>query len=437
MATKRLEGKDFFDNIRSSVKISHFAASIIPLSLLVYFSLKYVYPEVTGGDVTKIPVTLGIILLLAVTVSVLGLILLTKATNSSIASAEDFNTKLNSLFEITKQLRESLYLDTLLQGILKSAMTLIPAESGALLLFDESGSLCYKVTAGMNSAVLNNRVSEKGKGIAAWVAETGKSALIDDVSKDSRYCQECDKDTGFATKSVLIVPLIYANEILGVLDLRSRKNNKFTKQDEALLHSLADQAGISIVQNRLKEVQQSDLIHITEILVSAQDYIQNQKGHARRVASYSNMIGKLLDFPEQELRKLHYACLLHDIGMLRLDADEQMDKDKVMQHPRLGYDLIKSLSLWSDSADIILHHHEKYDGTGYPYARKDEEIPIAARVLAVADSFDKLTNKNLYPQRSGYLPALEKIEADSGTSFDPRVVNALKTVIADTSIMQE
>ena len=93
-----LEGKNFFDNIRRTVKISHFVASIIPLALLVYFSIKYVYPYVTQNDSAEVSVSIGILLLLAVAVSVLGLVLMTKSTNVSILSAQDLNKKLNSLF---------------------------------------------------------------------------------------------------------------------------------------------------------------------------------------------------------------------------------------------------------------------------------------------------------------------------------------------------
>ncbi len=134
-----LEGKDFFDNIRRTVKLSHFVASIIPLALLVYFSIKYVYPYVTAGDTSNIPINIGILLLLAVVVSVLGLLMATKATNSSIKSAQDLNEKLNSLFEITKQFRETLYPDVLLKKIMKSAMNLTGAESVSLLLRNDQG----------------------------------------------------------------------------------------------------------------------------------------------------------------------------------------------------------------------------------------------------------------------------------------------------------
>ena len=280
------------------------------------------------------------------------------------------------------------------------------------------------------------KIIKPGEGVAGWVAENGKPAMINDVLNDKRYNAGSDTASGTTAQSILCVPLVLSNEIIGVIELRNRINGIFTRQNDALLHGLADQASISIMQNRSNERNHSDLIHITEILVSAQDYIQNRKEHARMVAKYAILIGKHMDLPESDLKKLYYASLLHDIGMLKIDTAEQLQKEKIMQHPKLGYDLVKSISLWTDSADIILHHHEKYDGTGYPMSRKKDEIPIGARILSVADTFDVLTNGYSYRQLD-HAAALKEIDAHAGTQFDPLAVEALKTSISTTGIYKE
>lgn len=432
---RNLEGRDFFDNIRRSVKISHFVASVIPLALLVYFSVKYVYPYVSGEDASNIPLSIGILLVLAVVVSVLGLILSTKATNSSIESAQDLNEKINSLFDITKQFRETLHLDILLKKIMESAMALTSAESGSLLLYDEQGNLTCIFSAGMSSASIHKRILKPGEGIASQVAETGTTVLINDVSKDSRFNPDFDNESGYKTVSIVCVPLIYANETIGVIELRNKKQGHFAKQDEVLLNSLADQASISIAQNRANERQHSDFIHITEMLVSAQDYIQNSKGHARRVAGYANLIGKHLNFSDAELKKLYHASLLHDIGMLKIDPNDVWDKELAIHHPKLGHDMIKSISLWRDSADIILHHHERYDGNGNALAKNKGEIPLSARVLFVADAFDVLTSQYSLTVHMDPEASLKDIEANSGTQFDPLVVQAFKSALTDTGLI--
>ncbi|MBI5740573.1 MAG: GAF domain-containing protein [Nitrospirae bacterium] len=432
-----LEGKDFFDNIRRSVTISHFIASIIPLALLVYFSLKYVYPYLSGGDVTRVPVDIVIILLLAVVVSVLGLVLLRRTTNSSISSAQNFNAGLNSLFDITKQFRETVYPDILLKKIVQSAADLTGAESGSLLICDDEGNLLSRVNVGKNAETFNNIILKKGEGIAGMVAMTGQTALIENVSPGPGCLME--PGSRYGTRSALCVPLVYAGSTIGVIELRNKRNSPFNKQDESLLYGLADQAGISIVQNRMRERQHADFIHITEMLVTAQDYILKRDGHARRVARYSNLIGKQMRLSEDELRILYYASLLHDIGMLKISYADQWDKEKIEQHPVLGFDLINPISMWSDSAVAVLHHHERYDGTGFPFSKKKEDIPLSASILTVADAFDALTSgySRSLAKQLDYEAALSEIEANAGTQFDPDVVEALKTSIAVENLLKD
>jgi putative nucleotidyltransferase with HDIG domain len=419
---KKVNRTDFFDNIRRSVKISHFVSSIIPLALLVYFSVRYVYPYVTEGDITKVPLDIGILLILAVASSILGLILSTKATNSSISSAQDLDLKLNSLSNITKQFRETMFPDILLNKIMESAMSLTDSESGTLLLYNENNDLQIKVEAGSLTDKLNNKIVQSGQGIAGKVVRNGEPVIINNVEEDPGYEPEFDHETEMKTRSILCVPLIHSNEIIGAIELRNKRNADFSSHDEALLNSLADQASISIAQNRASEQQHGDFIHITEILVSAQDYVQNKKGHARRVAN-------------TELKKLYHACLLHDIGLLKIDTRDLSKQEKNIQHPRLGYEMIRSISIWSDSADIILRHHERYDGQGYPDAEKGQDIPIGARILFVADTFDVLTSEDSYRNKMDYPAALREITAHSGTQFDPQVVEALQASLIESGMI--
>jgi HD-GYP domain-containing protein (c-di-GMP phosphodiesterase class II) len=393
-----------------------------------------VYPYVSGGDISKVPLNITILPFLALLVSVLGLVLTTRATNSSISSAQNLNSKLTSLFEITKQFRETLYPDVLLKKILESAMTLTGGEYGFILLRNEDGNLQFTVNAGIDPDRIKNKILTSGEGIASHVAKTGKPAFVNDISNDSHYNPEFDKETGIKTTSLLCVPLMYDNNIIGVIELRNKKSGSFTKQDEALLHSLADQAGMSIAQSRSTEQEHSDFIQITELLVGAQDTIQEKRGHARRVANYAHLIGKKLNFSETELKNLYHASLLHDIGKLKIDSRDHQNTEQMMQHPRLGHDLIKSISQWSETAEIILHHHERFDGTGYPASIKQNEIPVGARIMAVADTFDILTNEYSFKKQLEPEAAMKEIESHAGTQFDPDAVEALKSSIRDAEM---
>jgi|Deesub1362A_J573_1020465.scaffolds.fasta_scaffold00284_47 HD-GYP domain-containing protein (c-di-GMP phosphodiesterase class II) len=425
-------GSPFFESIRRNIKVSYFVASIIPLGLLVYLSVKYILPLVTGGDLSALPLHIGILLFLAVVLSVLGLSLSVQTTNKSIFALQTLHRKLNSLLEITKQFRETPYLDLLLENIIRSATDLIYAETGSLLLFKDEEHLVYKVVTGKDAEILKDRTIKVGSGFAGQVAKTARPLLINKVDENS------GREMGIVINSALCVPLIYSKKVIGVIELLNKKGDVFTREDERLLHSLADQAAISISQSRELETRQSDLIHITEILISAQDgYSKIKKGHARRVARYANLIARKMGLGEDFMKTLYYACLFHDIGFLRIPVEEQGQRERIFQHPRLGYEMIKPISLWSDVAEWILYHHERYDGRGYPSGKKGEEIPLGSRIIFVADTFDVLTSKRSYKDTLSFEMAIAEIEANSGSQFDPEVVNAFKSSISETDIMTE
>ncbi|MBI5026052.1 MAG: GAF domain-containing protein [Nitrospirae bacterium] len=429
----------FFARIRNRIKLSYFIASIIPLSILVYFSIKYIYPFVTaGGKTDALPSNIGIILFLAVVLSILGLYTTTKATNESITSLQDIYAKLNTILEVTRHFRDTLYVDILLERIVKSAVDLSGAETGSLLLYDDDGNLSFKVLIGKEGQKIKGRLVKRGEGITGWVAEKGEPLVVNNVKNDPRFNSTFDKESGFKTKSILCVPLIYEKEIIGVIEMLNKIEGGFTEYDKQVLFSLADQAAISIIQNRMHESRHSDFIHMTEILVGVQDSpLPEKRGHSRRVAQYAHLIGKYMGLSEAELKQLYYASLLHDIGLLRLEYGEHWDRNKYTLHSQYGYDMIKDISLWKDVAALILNHHERYDGTGYPSGVKGADIPLGSRIIAIVETFDALTSRHSYKPPRDYKSALQEIEANSGTQFDPKVVDAFKAAVKETELITD
>ncbi len=426
--------KDFFDNIRRSVKWSYVISSLFPLIVTLYILYRYVFPMADQN--TKVHI--GILFLFILMLSVLGLIVTTRVTNASISSAESLQEKLNSLIEITKQFRETLYIDILLESIIKSAIHLNSAESGSLLLYDETGTLKFKVAVGNRSEKVKSRTVKRGEGVSGWVAETGKSAIINDVTGDKRFDPAFDKESGYKTRSIMCVPLIHNKEIIGVIEVLNKKEGQFTHEDEKLLYSLADQASISITQSRVYESRHSDLIHITEILLSSQDFHSpNKKGHARRTANYANLIGRSMKLSETELKNLYYASLFHDIGFLKIKTADHSDMEKVKKHPSLGYEMIKPIAIWKDAAEMMISHHERYDGKGYPAGKKGDEIPLGSRILNIASTFDVITSNHSYKEKIDFNAAIREIDANSGTQFDPQVVQIFKNAIKDSDLAND
>ncbi len=156
------------------------------------------------------------------------------------------------------------------------------------------------------------------------------------------------------------------------------------------------------------------------------------RGHSDRVSYYSVMIGKQLGLSEEDLDTLKQGALFHDVGKIGIpDAILQKpgkltddEYDDIKNHPSIGAKILGPAKIFEPLIPMVLHHHERYDGRGYPGGLKGEEIPYFARIVCVADSFDAMTSDRAYRPRFTVVKALEEMESCKGTQFDPEMVDA-------------
>jgi HD-GYP domain-containing protein (c-di-GMP phosphodiesterase class II) len=176
----------------------------------------------------------------------------------------------------------------------------------------------------------------------------------------------------------------------------------------------------------LKETQANFFTHVTQILVHALDtHVEHQQGHVKRVAFYSNQIGRDRGLSEAQLERLYFAALLHDVGMLKLAGGSGSDMDRLRKHAILGFEMISPITLWSDVAPMILHHQEWHNGDGFPEGLAGEQIPLESRIIAVADALDTMTAESSHRVRIDLSAALDELRRRAGTQFDPELVFAL------------
>ena len=155
--------------------------------------------------------------------------------------------------------------------------------------------------------------------------------------------------------------------------------------------------------------------------------------HGSRVADLAASIGQRLDLSHERLRRLRIACQLHDIGKVEVDQSvlfkpgplEGDEWEEIRRHPELGFKMVHGL-VHAEIAETVLCHHERFDGLGYPFRRKGEDIPLLARILSVADAFDAITSDRCYQPALPVDYALQEIRRHSGTQFDPDVVDGLE-----------
>lgn len=161
------------------------------------------------------------------------------------------------------------------------------------------------------------------------------------------------------------------------------------------------------------------------------------RGHSDRVSEYSVLIGKTLNLPESEIRTLQVGGLFHDIGKIGvpdviLQKESKLTDDEyseIKNHPSIGAHILSTATIFKDIIPIVKHHHERYDGKGYPSQLKGEEIPYLARIAAIADSFDAMTSKRTYRDSLPMEKVISEFQRCRGTQFDPELTDVFLDIL--------
>jgi len=193
------------------------------------------------------------------------------------------------------------------------------------------------------------------------------------------------------------------------------------------------------LQGALEQIERSyeDTLQALGVAIDLRD--DETAGHSRRVCRYSLEIARAMGWPDKQLESLARGAYLHDIGKLGIPDGILLkpgplteDERKFMQqHVQIGFDVVKDIPFLVDAAEIILMHHERYDGGGYPRGLKGEEILPGARIFAVADTLDAITSDRPYRRASSFESARETIRRLSGSQFDPQVLNVFLNIRED------
>ena len=207
------------------------------------------------------------------------------------------------------------------------------------------------------------------------------------------------------------------------------------REHEALLERRVAEATREL-GSMLKELEQTYRTTL-EALGSAMDTRDAEtQGHSRRVHGYSLTVARVHGVPEQTLKDIEHGVLLHDIGKIGIPDSILLkpgpltpEEWKTMRtHPEIGKQLVERIPFLRGAVPIVYHHHERWDGTGYPLGLEGEDIPLGARIFAVADAFDAMTSDRPYSTAISFEAAREEIRRSAGTHFDPTVVESFLTI---------
>ncbi len=403
----------------------------------VIFLLLFVIVRYLEGPLKKLldflpDMSMVVIILIVGFLAGIGLYLSRILSSQVITRIEEYSERLDSILNITRDIREEIYGDILLDKILDCSLAITKSDAGSILLVDDD-NLVFRIAKGSKAQSLIGKAIPKDSGVGGWVIRHGSPALIKDARKDDRFNPDIDEVTGYQTSNMLCAPLRTSSSTIGVIELLNKKHGSYEDRDLEMIGYLADHAAISIERARFYEDQKNYEIHLTDILLDTIDrFIPEKQGHSKRVANYANVIAKALEMPEEKKRRLYFASLLHDIGFLRLPTDTAFEKETFTKHSEMGSEMLSPINFYRDIAPYVLYHHERYDGYGYPQGLKGADIPVESRIIAIAEAFDSMVSTVSYRISVSSESAIKELQRNKGGQFDPELVDLFTENITGT-----
>ena len=310
------------------------------------------------------------------------------------------------------------------------------AEIVSLMLVDpERGDLYIAASRGLEGQNLEGRRTSVRSGVAGSVAAWGRPLCVNNIETDRRFRRL--NHPQYKTKSLLCVPLRIEDEVLGVINVNNKVSGEaFDEDDLSVLSALVDRVGSAV--ERACAYPESDQVvsdavrAVRSVTRLQQDLMFN--GH--RAVHLARATAREIGMRDAEVDVMGYVASIHDLGMTRLgpriastDPLDQAGLEELVHHPEVSLEIIRPLEYLGVVRDIILSHHERWDGNGYPRGLRGTEIPLGGRILAVVDAFASMTRGRPYRSTRTRAEALEEMRQEAGRQFDPEIVEALARVL--------
>jgi HD-GYP domain-containing protein (c-di-GMP phosphodiesterase class II) len=347
--------------------------------------------------------------------------------------------RLSALYEVSTAMLSLKDFNEVSEKLLDLVFENITCERGVVMLYDQK-------TASLNPGAMRSTVDKANSFIPSRTItdrahQENVAILSMDARSDSRFAAR-ESILLQAIRSVMCAPIASPSRVWGVLYVDTvTTKTVFEQEDLEFLLAIARQAGMAMENLHLVDELHKTIESFIRALAASIDARDDlTAGHSARVGRYSSSIAKYMDWSQPERKRLYYAGLLHDYGKIgtreailckpgRLTPEEY---EHIKEHPGHTMRILSQIHFTEDLQDLPLvasSHHEKMDGTGYPYGLPAEQIPMGSRVIAVADYFDALTHKRHYREPMPIHDVVQLIRDQSGTAFDPDVIAAFEQFV--------
>jgi len=357
--------------------------------------------------------------------------------------------ELTLIYDISSRIGSMLDVDRLPIEVINKAINTLAVKCGFLLLFNEQRSgMSIKAARGFSPEILDKFKGEylPDNGLAGECVRK-KKPVVREIK-----CEDTDiSETILDIKNIMCVPLIYKDEPIGVIVLGDKVSGEpFYTPDTKLVFTLAAMTSTMIQNAKLYSQLQNMFLAAVSSLSSAIDEKDNYTlGHSNRVTTYAVEIGKKMNLSEEQLGILQLAAILHDVGKIGVPEEVLKKPGKltdeewksIKQHPDKGVHIVEPMVETEKTMAIfdihlinprehigeiisgIKHHHERFDGYGYPDGINHMEIPLVSRIIAVADAYDAMTSKRSYRDALPESVAIEELKKNAGAQHDPKIVD--------------
>jgi putative nucleotidyltransferase with HDIG domain len=351
--------------------------------------------------------------------------------------------ELGSLYEFGRAVSMSLRLEDVVRLIVETVPPAVHAQSVMIFLWSEiEERLVLQRVGGPDDGSKAEVKYRGGEGLIGWVFIEGRPTIVPDVLSDPRWKREPESEQmllGVPARNVLAVPIIHGKKGLGVLLAVNREGGSgFSDTDQSLFSALAGQTAIALENAKLfEDVRDISVAAISSLANAIDARDPYTRGHSEDVTRIVVNLARDLGWEGADLEMIEFAALLHDVGKIAvpdniLRKPEELtpeEWDVIYLHPYHSAQIVRPVEPLRKIIPWIYHHHEHWDGSGYPDHLKGEEIPEGARIIAVVDSFNAMTTDRPYHKALPEPEAMQEVNRSAGKQFDPRIVKAFLKVI--------
>ena len=352
------------------------------------------------------------------------------------AAVQRQRERADELREILKEVHRSLFSGNVYDLILKACLSITGATRGLYLTWRAPGDTVRVRAAVDVDGYPQAPPSDYIRALCARVTGEHRTFICNESGGGDDLPAPASQAEHF--RNCVVTPVVLLRNLDGIIIAADKAAGEFDEEDVATLLSVGDQGAVAVENRHLhRELQRAYVSTVTMLADAVEAKDPYTHGHCEMASRYARLVASRLELSDYEQAVVCYSALLHDVGKIGV-SDGVLHKpgpllpeerELMRAHVRVGHDLLASVPALGDIAKVVLHHHEWYDGTGYPDGLRAEQIPLAARVVAAVDAYCAMITRRSYKEAYTDEHARAELVRFSGTQFDPRVVEAFLAVL--------